>query len=133
MRRNWIVTADDCGLSEGINLAAVDLHQQGIVTHASVMSNFPSTPHALESLSRNPQSKIGVHLNLTDGFALSRPDQHLPSLAALLARSWDGTFRKWIETELDAQIQVLFRDGIQPDHLFDPSSVSFLATAFAHC
>ncbi len=42
-----IFTADDCGLTEGINQTVYDLHQQGVISAASVMTNFPAHEHAL--------------------------------------------------------------------------------------
>src|SRR5437762_4661691 len=66
-----IVTSDDCGLSPGINLATLDLHAQGIVSSASVMTNFPSTQHALELFRAYPSLSVGVHLNLSEGAPLT--------------------------------------------------------------
>lgn len=122
--KNLIVTADDCGLSKGINLATVELHQKGIVTDASVMTNFPATAYALELFARYPQLKVGVHLNLTEGSALTLgvdgwtlANRHLPGTLGLLARLPSASFREWVEKELDAQINVLIRAGFQPQHL----------------
>ena len=49
-----IVTADDCGMSEGINQATYDLHKRGYISAASVMTNFPGYRHALERFSDCP-------------------------------------------------------------------------------
>ncbi len=115
--KKLIVTADDCGLSQGINLATVELHQKGIVTDASVMTSFPATAHALELFARYPRLNVGAHLNLTDGFALTEPSARLPSLAGLLARSPSAVYLGWIERELDAQIRVRVDAGFQLTHL----------------
>src|SRR5438105_9777241 len=90
------VTSDDCGLSVGINLATLDLHVRGIVSSASVMTNFPSTAHALELFRPYPSLRLGVHLNLSDGVplsalsspsALTRADGRFRPLLSLLTRS----------------------------------------------
>lgn len=117
--KNLIVTADDCGLSRGINLATVELHQKGIVTDASVMTNFPAAAHALEIFARYPQLKVGAHLNLTDGFPLtgfSGRAQFPPTLESL-ARLSSASFRAGVEEELDGQIRVMTDAGLQPKHL----------------
>src|SRR5258706_4250895 len=69
--RRILVTADDCGLSEGINLATVSLHARGMITAASLITNFPANAHALTLFSAYPSLEIGVHLNLTEGYALT--------------------------------------------------------------
>jgi len=51
-----IVTADDCGLSEGINQATYDLHKRGYISAASVMTNFPGYRRALERLDAEARS-----------------------------------------------------------------------------
>ena len=124
-----IVTADDCGMSEGINQATYDLHKRGYISAASVMTNFPGYQHALELFSDCPELDIGVHLNLTDG----RPvDRRGPYHSHLLKN--DHSFRdkfslylrgmffskdtiRWIRSELDAQLRRLVDAGVRPQHI----------------
>ncbi len=124
--KKLLVTADDCGLSQGINLATVELHQKGIVTAASVMTNFPASQHALELFAAYPMLQVGVHLNLTDGFALLRglsrltfPDGRFRPAANLFARSLAPSreFLASIENELAAQINIVIQAGLRPNHL----------------
>lgn len=126
--RQLIITSDDCGLSEGINYATVDLHKKGIVTAASVLANFPATAHALALFRQCPSLEIGVHLNLTDGVSLtsataasvlSGADGRFRSRRSLLAQAIRPTpaFLKAIEIELAAQIEVLINAGFPPRHL----------------
>ena len=124
-----IVTADDCGLSAGINRATVDLHQRGYISAASVMTNFPGYQGALALFADCPELDIGAHLCLTDGFPV---DRRGPRHAHLLRR--DHSFRdkfslylrglffskdsiRWIRNELDAQLRRLVEAGIQPQHI----------------
>ena len=114
--KKLIVTCDDCGLSEGINLATVDLYEQGFVTAATVMTNFPAAQHALELFARYPLLDVGVHLNLTDGFPLTgigasselthRNGNFKPKsilfMNALISRQ---TFLDLVEVELTEQIE----------------------------
>ena len=124
-----IVTADDCGMSEGINQATYDLHKRGYISAASVMTNFPGYQHALELFSDCPELDIGVHLTLTDG----RPvDRRGPYHSHLLKA--DYSFRdkfslylrgmffskdtiRWIRSELDAQLRRLVDAGVRPQHI----------------
>ncbi|MBN2469428.1 MAG: ChbG/HpnK family deacetylase [Anaerolineae bacterium] len=123
-----IITCDDCGLSEGINLAAARLHEQGIATAASIMTNLAATRHAFDLFAHYPALELGIHLNLTEGAPLS----HLPRSSALLDS--DGRFRprtvlftaallpgtpylRQVEAELTAQIEYFLETGQTPQHL----------------
>jgi chitin disaccharide deacetylase len=123
-----IVTCDDCGLSEGVNSATLDLHRRGIAGGASVMTNFPAAAHALDLFRACPGLSVGVHLNLTEGFPLTS----IPALTELTGL--DGRFRPLahlarqalfpsarilssIEEELTAQFELLARAGFAPRHV----------------
>lgn len=123
-----LVTCDDCGLSEGINLTAARLHEQGLVTCASLMTNFPAVSHALDLFRQHPALELGVHLNLSDGFPVSplepnteliRADGQFRDRYMLFARGVfpsDGMMEQ-MRTELRAQIEVMCQAGLQPAHL----------------
>lgn len=124
-----IITADDCGLSEGINNAARALHIEGLLTTATVMMNFSATAHAFEMLANTPTLCAGVHLNLTDGAPLSTVDATcglVQSDGYFQGRA--GFFRRMLfpstallaaaETEMRAQIEGFIRAwGRPPLHL----------------
>ncbi|MBI3742201.1 MAG: ChbG/HpnK family deacetylase [Chloroflexi bacterium] len=122
-----IVTCDDCGLSEGINHAALNLHRRGMAHHASVMTNFPAARHALDLFRAEPNFQIGAHLNLTEGrartflenFPLTFANGYFLPYARLVVRALAPTenFLRAVENELDAQIRVLTAATIQPAHL----------------
>jgi predicted glycoside hydrolase/deacetylase ChbG (UPF0249 family) len=123
-----LVTCDDCGLSEGINLTAARLHEQGLVTCASLMTNFPGVTHALDLFRQYPSLELGVHLNLSDGFPISalepnseliRADGQFRDRYVLFARGVfpSDAMMEQMRTELRAQIDVLRMAGIRPAHL----------------
>jgi predicted glycoside hydrolase/deacetylase ChbG (UPF0249 family) len=123
-----IVTCDDCGLSEGITQTTLRLHQMGMATTASVMTNFPATHHALDLFARYPALEVGVHLNLSDGYPLTklprssdltRPDGHFRDRYVLLAKSLfpSAQMLEQVQGELRAQIEMMLDAGIQPAHL----------------
>ncbi|MEP7289121.1 MAG: ChbG/HpnK family deacetylase [Chloroflexota bacterium] len=122
------VTCDDCGLSEGINLATIDLYQAGFVTAASLMTNFPAFNHALNLFVQYPSLELGIHLNLTDGFpltsvpinaGLTNSKGHFCSRFSLFYNALFPTkaFLDAVEIELAAQIEKVIDVGIQPQHL----------------
>jgi len=124
-----IITADDCGLSEGINDTTYQLHMDGIVTTATVMMNFPATQHALDMVASTPTLCAGVHLNLTDGFPLSnispdsglvfadgrfQPRTLLYTRALFSAPQWQEA----VQQEMTAQIETYMQlSGKTPEHL----------------
>ena len=121
----YIITCDDYGLSEGINLAAIELYERGIATQVSVMTNCDATQHGLELLLENPGLKCGIHLNLNDGHSLTGHPLffdkrgHILSRAALFAGSLFPTkkFLEQVAQELEAQIGVFLAAGLRLSHL----------------
>ncbi len=103
MVRQLIITCDDCGLSEGINYAAVSLHQKHASTTTSILTNFPAAIHAYDLFAQYPSLKCGVHLNLTDGYPLRKIASPSPITRA------DGQF---------IARQVLFAQALRPSLLF---------------
>src|SRR4029450_13854746 len=126
----FVVNADDLGVSRGATLGILRAHQEGIVTSASLAPTTPSYTHALETcVHACPKLGIGLHFTLTSGRPVS-PPAAVPELVnpqgvlrwrfmsllrdAGLARR-KGLLEQ-IDVELEAQIQRLRSDGIQPDH-----------------
>lgn len=118
-----IINAGDFGYSRGINHAIIDVHQEGILTSASIMANTPGFEHAVKLAAANPTLGIGVHLVLTFGKPLSTK---VPSLVDENGRFYrpalyrigdaiadlDELYQEW-----NAQIQKVIEAGIQPTHL----------------
>jgi predicted glycoside hydrolase/deacetylase ChbG (UPF0249 family) len=74
-----IVNADDLGRTAGINRGVFEAHGRGIVTSASLMVNLPAAAEAAALAKENPELGVGLHLTLTHGAPVSRPEQ-VPSL-----------------------------------------------------
>lgn len=126
-----VVNADDLGVSKGATLGIVKAHLEGIVTSASLAVTTPFYRHAVEACVETcPNLGIGLHFTLTSGKPLS-PARDVPLLAdrrgffrwrfaPLLAAALSGKpsgLLAQIEIELEAQLQCLHADGIQPDHI----------------
>jgi hopanoid biosynthesis associated protein HpnK len=123
-----IVHADDFGLSEGVNLAVLYAHREGIVTSTSVMATGDAFDHAMALAADAPSLDIGVHLTLTehrpvtegvmvaslvDDAGRFRPG--IFSFAAALARGQIDLAH--VREELDAQIRKVRATGAAISHL----------------
>lgn len=134
-----IITADDfgacCNINEGIRLAA----DNNSITAISAMTNFtPSLPELMSISRSHPEIGIGVHLNITTGKPLL-PVKEIPTLV-----NSDGNFYSIeeilpnikkisysdLEKELRAQIIILNKYGIKPDHLSDQNGILTIYSPF---
>ena len=59
-----IVTADDFGISRGINNGIVETHLRGVVTSASLMVDRPASEEAVALARQCPRLSLGLHLEL---------------------------------------------------------------------
>jgi hopanoid biosynthesis associated protein HpnK len=123
-----IVNADDLGWSEGVNAAICALHDEGIVTSASLMVGAPALSDALARLRTRPHLAVGLHLTLVAGPSLL-PPREIPHLAD--ERGWFSgncvragvryTFlpacRRELRRELAAQFAAFERCGLGWSHV----------------
>ncbi|MGA1840881.1 MAG: ChbG/HpnK family deacetylase [bacterium] len=136
---NLIVNADDFGLTVATNHAIHRSYRNGIVTSASLLSNFTAFDHAISISKKNQDLGIGIHYNLLDGDPVLPPSK-VPSLVnkygkfigsplKLFSKIILGRTRKdEVELELRAQttkvlksgIDVFHFDGHQHIHVFPP-------------
>lgn len=126
--KRLIVSADDLGLTGGVNRGILDAHHYGAVTSASLMANGEAFEEAVAMARRAPRLSVGVHLNLTQGIPVS-PPSGIPSLVDARGRFYLTPGRllcrlitrrinlREIELELQEQILKVLRAGIIPTHL----------------
>jgi chitin disaccharide deacetylase len=79
MPRRLIVSADDFGLSPGVNAGIVRAHRDGILTDASLMVNGAAVDAAVELARATPTLSVGLHLVLLQGRA-TMPPSAIPGL-----------------------------------------------------
>lgn len=126
--KQLIVTADDVGLHESIDTAALRAHREGIVTAWSIVASGAAFEHAIDLLRSAPAVSAGVHLTFVEERSvLSR--QAIPTLVDRSGQFPQNyrrfTFRlatrrialEQLERELRAQIEKVFAAGVQIDHL----------------
>lgn len=125
-----IINADDFGYNATVNRAIIKSFQRGLISSSSLMANMPGFEDAIGLVREHPflQGKLGIHLNLTEGYPLSAAIRACPrfchpssghfiydrgaSLFFLNARE-----QKAIYEELMAQLERVLSAGIRPSHL----------------
>ncbi len=128
MNQKIIINADDFGLCDGVNRGIVQAHRHGVLTSATLMANMPAAEQAVQIAKDNPSLAVGLHLNLTEGKALT-PAAEIPPLAdkqgqflhsgeklAVLSLV-SADVRQAIYRELDAQVRWIIERGIKPTHI----------------
>lgn len=119
-----IINADDLGSNQDRDRGILKAFKQGIVTSASMLANGPSFNTAVSQV-KEAELPVGVHLNLSDGSALTGTIEGLTDAEGKLPGK--RKLRRFLATglgdhaavhdELAAQIERLLSNGLQPDHL----------------
>ncbi|HNC30375.1 MAG TPA: ChbG/HpnK family deacetylase [Cyclobacteriaceae bacterium] len=126
--RKLIVNCDDLGISECVNEAIFDCHVNGVVTSATLMANMPAAESAAQECRAFKELGIGVHLNLTLGYPVSKPDD-IPLLLSpegcfysnkempKLLKYPNRLVYRQVYKELDSQVKKCRRLGVPITHL----------------
>lgn len=129
MTRPLVVTADDFGLTEGVNRAVVTGHRAGIVTSTSVLAVGRAYPEAAELARSTPTLAVGVHLAAVGEDPPLLPAARVRSLVdrdgrfpltyrEVLARAALGRLDPDdVRREFRAQITRVLEDGVRVTHL----------------
>lgn len=78
-------SADDFGLTLAVNEAVERAHREGILTQASLMVAGEAADDAVRRAKTLPGLRVGLHLVLVDGSAVSRPET-IPALVDAAGR-----------------------------------------------
>ena len=71
--RRLIITADDFGISKGVNDGILEAFQRGLVRNTALMVNYEDVEQSAIALKSTTGLEIGIHLNLTSGPPVSDP------------------------------------------------------------
>ena len=124
-----IVNADDFGYSEAVNGAILHGFESSLVTSTSIMANMPGFDDAVGLAGGHDilVQKVGLHLNLTEGFPLSRTLRACPAFCGedgRLVYHHDRPLfrlsrkeRAAVYDELRLQLERVLAAGIRPTHL----------------
>jgi chitin disaccharide deacetylase len=124
-----IINADDFGYNIAINKAILRSFQSILITDTSLMVNMPGFEDAIQ-LARTQRflsKKIGLHLNLTEGYPLSegirKCGRFCDGSGLFIYRRKQPLFflgtreQKAIYMEMNAQMEKMIQAGIIPNHL----------------
>ncbi|HTH62891.1 MAG TPA: hopanoid biosynthesis-associated protein HpnK [Paraburkholderia sp.] len=126
--RTLIVTADDFGLHERVNVAVERAHRDGVLTAASLMVGAPAAADAIERARRLPRLRVGLHLVLADGPAML-PRARIPALVDAAGQFGDRMVRDGfrffflpqvraqLAEEIRAQFDAFAATGLALDHV----------------
>src|ERR1700749_483209 len=72
-------SADDFGLTEGVNAGIERAHRDGALQAASLMVGVPAAADAVRIARANPGLRVGLHLVVIEGPAVLPPEE-IPGL-----------------------------------------------------
>jgi hopanoid biosynthesis associated protein HpnK len=136
-----IITADDFGFSNGVNLAVERAWQDGILTCASIMPGAAAFDEAVKIARRNPGLQIGLHLTLVQGRSVLTAEE-IPGLvdaagnfsdnpvAAGMRYFFDRGLYCQLKREIEAQIIKVLDAGIPLSHLDGHLNIHLHPTVF---
>ncbi|AME27395.1 hopanoid biosynthesis-associated protein HpnK [Burkholderia sp. PAMC 26561] len=126
--RALIITADDFGLHQRVNVAVERAHKEGVLSAASLMVGADAAADAIERARQMPDLRVGLHLVLADGQATLAASE-IPSLVNRTGRFGDAMVRDGIrffflpharaqlEREIRAQFEAFAATGLALDHV----------------
>ena len=68
--RKLIINADDFGITKSVSDAIIEIHNNGIISSASLMVSMPGTDYAINLAKNNPKLGVALHFNITEGKSL---------------------------------------------------------------
>ncbi|HZP96003.1 MAG TPA: ChbG/HpnK family deacetylase [Candidatus Limnocylindria bacterium] len=109
------MTADDLGISAGVNTGILEAHRTGVVRSTSLLVTFPASEEGAALALAERDLEVGVHLDLVGGAPVSDPsavatlcddDGRFYPLDQLAKRLFTGRVRAAeVATELRAQVE----------------------------
>lgn len=128
MTKRLIVSADDFGMSPGVNAGIMRAHRYGILGDASLMVNGTGFDEAVEMARATPSLSVGLHLTLVQGRATAAHER-IPLLAdrqGMFGNNaiWNGMryfflpgVRQQLEAEIAAQLEKFTATGLPLSHV----------------
>jgi predicted glycoside hydrolase/deacetylase ChbG (UPF0249 family) len=124
---NLIINADDFGISKAVNYAIMAAMDSNICTDTTLLANFDESENAANlAISMHRADRVGIHLNLTEGFPLSSGIRteprfcnregyfHNKKLKRIVQLSKSEKIA--VQAELTSQIQLCRKFGIPISH-----------------
>ena len=137
--RRLVINADDFGLTDGVNRAIAEAHQQGIVTSTTLMANSRALVGAVALAQKLPRLSVGCHVVLVDGQPVLSADRVGSLVGAGSEQKFPASFGSFaksalrkkfdtreIEAEVAAQIARIQQAGLTVTHLDSHKHVHML-------
>jgi hopanoid biosynthesis associated protein HpnK len=140
--KQLIITADDFGLSRGVNAAVEKGWRDGILTCTSIMPAGAAFGEAVKIARRNPALQVGLHLTLLQGQSVL-PHAQIPDLVNEAGEFSDNPVAtgmryffhkglyKQLKREIEAQIERVIDSGIPLSHIDGHLNIHLHPTVFA--
>ncbi|MBI3534546.1 MAG: ChbG/HpnK family deacetylase [Deltaproteobacteria bacterium] len=146
------ITADDWGMSQGVNNGILELAQLGVIKRVSLLANGPYLKHSLQELLNIKELETGLHFNITYGRPLS-PKTRVPSLLQQkgpykdyfypasklflkvirsIVTNKKALFQE-IQIELEAQLNALKEQGVTVNYLDGHHHIHMLPGVITNC
>ncbi len=128
IKKYLIVSADDFGLTKGINQAIINAYNQGILTSTSFLINGFARDEAIELIKSYKNIDVGLHLTITQGLPLLKPE-YISSIiknGTFFYPNYKKLFLKMllkkvnikdIEKEFRKQLDFAFNAGLNISHI----------------
>jgi hypothetical protein len=122
LAQQLIVNADDFGYGATANRRIIDCFEKNLISSATVMVNMPGFEEVVDWYQSGAEkTKLGVHLNLDEGPALSKQFRKQYGTGQLFypgsVMRCDPVYLDTIRHELREQIEKMISAGIFPSHL----------------
>jgi hopanoid biosynthesis associated protein HpnK len=125
--KHVVFSADDFGLSRGVNEAVERAHRDGVLDQASLMVAGPAAEDAIRRARAMPSLRVGLHLVVIEGPAVSPPSDipdlvdasgQFPSDQARLGFRYffRPSVRRQLAHEIRAQFAAFAATGLTLDH-----------------
>lgn len=121
-----IINADDLGLSQEVNDAIRDALSRGIITSSTILANTTLWDDVCNIVASFPKASFGVHLNLTQGLALTDSvvlrkygivdGNNCFTREIKKVKSLPNELFSALVEELDAQVKAVVSKGITISH-----------------
>lgn len=124
MVKKLIINADDLGFSKGVNQAILKAHNEGFLSHASLMANTEYFDDAVKKIIPQCRDlKVGLHVNLTCGKSLftesvlaEKETLNNTFLKLLFLRKSKKVLQS-LENEIELQLLKLKENNIEISHI----------------
>ncbi|RJO60423.1 ChbG/HpnK family deacetylase [candidate division WS5 bacterium] len=118
------INGDDFGLDKRTNERIVHCLSNNLISSTTLLANKPGFEDAIELIHKYKfNGRVGFHVNLTDGLALSDEMKNFIGAdiskfkAHLLKHFFTKVERQAIYSEIRAQLQTIFDNGVVPTHI----------------